>query len=72
MDNNVNYRKEYRIRRPITGKDSVEVTLPFAVIDRLARQNNITVDEFLKSFIAVAEYNGFEGVRYTFRKDNNK
>jgi hypothetical protein len=69
MTEQIGYRKEYRIRRPIPNKDSIEVTFPFEVIDKMARQEGITVDEFLNKYVAIAEYNGFEGVRYTFKKD---
>jgi hypothetical protein len=72
MSENACYRKEYRLRRPITGKDSVEVTFPFDVVDRMARQYGITVDDFLNSYMAIAEYNGFDGVKYTFRKYTDK
>lgn len=68
MNENIGYRKEYKIRRAINGKDSLEVTIPYEVIDKLARQESISVEEYMDTHIAIAEYNGFEGVRYTFKK----
>lgn len=61
-------RKTYKIRRNVPGRDSVIVVMPFEVVEREARRFGITVDEFLDKYQAVAEYNGFEGVRYTFEK----
>ena len=61
-------RKTYKIRRNVPGRDSVIVVMPFEVVAREARSRHLTVDEFLQQYQAVAEYNGFEGVRYTFEE----
>ena len=58
------YRKNYKIRRAIPERNSVEVTFPWDVVEREARRHNITVDEFLTKFWAVAQYDSFEGVFY--------
>lgn len=60
------YRKPYKLR--LVGKDltGIEVTMPRLVIEREARKHNLTVDEFLEQFVAVAHFNSIEGVLYTF------
>lgn len=60
------YRKEYRIRRAVPASNSLEVTFPYKVVEREARRHDITVEEFIKHFQAVAHYNNVEGVLYTF------
>jgi hypothetical protein len=65
-DNTDNYRREYRIRRAIPGSRTVEVTFPYEVVEREARRHGISIEEFLKNFVAVAQFNGLNGVLYTF------
>lgn len=68
-DNKAYYQRRYSLRylqRKTTG--SVEVTFPFDVVSRKAREKGLTVDEFIKEYQAVANYNGFDGVLYTFEK----
>lgn len=60
------YRKSYRLRMSIPGKNSVEVTFPYVVVEREARRRGMSVPDFLKAFQVIAEYNNWEGVRYTF------
>jgi hypothetical protein len=64
------YRKNYRIRLAQKGNSnrSYEVTFPFDVIDKEARKHNLSINEFIKKYQAVAQYDGFEGVLYTFEK----
>lgn len=64
----VGYRTKYNLRRAIRTKNSLEVTFPFAVVEKEARARGLTVEEFIKQFVAVAEYDSFEGVHYTFEK----
>jgi len=66
MTNEALYRKQYKMR--FVGKDltGVEVTMPRLVIEREARRYNLTVDEFLEQFVAVAHFNSIEGILYTF------
>ena len=63
-------RKTYKIRRNVPGRDSVVVAMPFEVIEREARRLGLSVDEFIKTHQAVAEYDNFDGVRYTFQRAN--
>lgn len=71
MVQEIGYWKEYRLRRAVQGKDSLEVTFPYEVVDKEARTRGITVEEFISQFMVRAEYDGFNGVRYTFVPINN-
>ena len=63
------YRKEYHIRFAQGDKvKSAEVTFPYEVIERKAREHNLTIPEFLKSFRLIAQYDNFEGVHYHFEE----
>ena len=62
----IGYRKVYRLRVTVPGRKSIAVTFPFEVVEREARSRGLTIDEFLNSFQAIAEYDNFPGVRYTF------
>lgn len=60
------YRRVYKIRA--IGEDglNIVVSIPREVIDREARKRHLSIDEFIQKFRAVATYNGFEGIHYTF------
>jgi len=58
------YTKTYKMR-PV-GDGGVEVTIPLLVIEREARKNGLTVTEFVKRFRAIAHFDSFDGVYYTF------
>ena len=61
------YRKTYRLRLAQGNKrKSIEVTFPYEVIEKESRKHGLTVDEFIKHFEAVAQYNNFDGVIYNF------
>lgn len=66
------YRKTYRLRLA-QGKDrkSIEVTFPYEVIEKESRKRGLTIQEFIDQYQAVAQYNGFEGVTYTFEERQN-
>jgi len=69
----VGYRKEYKLRKLVPGKRYISVGLPYVIVEREATNRGMTVDEFIESFIVVAEYDNFDGVRYTFKEvDNGK
>ena len=62
-------RKSYRIRTAVPGAKSVEVTFPYSVVEREARLHGFkTVEEFIQKFQAIAHYNAFDGVLYTFEE----
>ena len=64
----VGYRKTYRLRVAVPNAKSIEVTFPYEVVERQATISGLTVKEFVEQYEAVAEYNSFEGVHYTFKK----
>ena len=61
-------RKEYQIRVPVEGRKSFVVTMPYEVVEREARRRDLNLDEFLKRYQAVAHYDDFEGIIYTFEE----
>lgn len=68
------YRKTYRIRLAQGNRaKTAEVTFPYTVIEKEARKRNMTVEEFIEKYQAVAQFNNFEGVLYIFEEipDNN-
>ena len=64
----IGYRKTYKLRVLVPGRRYISVGLPYEVVEREAANRGITVDEFLKRFVAVSEYDNFDGVHYTFRE----
>jgi len=63
------YRKEYRVRLAQgMKKKSMEVTFPYEVVEREARKRGLSIPEFLNKFRAVAQYDNFDGVFYSFEK----
>ena len=62
------YRKRYRFVNAVEGRKSIKVTFPYEVIEREARSRGLSVDEFTERFQAVAQYNSFPGVYYTFEE----
>jgi len=42
--------------------------MPYVVVEREARKYNLEVEEFLKEFQAVATFNSFEGIHYSFER----
>ncbi len=51
---------------------NIIVSIPRQVIEREARKHKLTVKEFLSRFRAVAIYNGFEGIHYTFEVSDGR
>lgn len=66
MPQKIGYRKVYRLRVTVPGRNSIAVTFPFEVVEREARSRGLSIGEFLDSFQAIAEFDNFPGVRYTF------
>lgn len=61
------YCKTYKMRKLHNDK-YICVTLPYIVIQKEATNRGLTVNEFIDGYLAVVEYDNFEGVRYTFTK----
>ncbi|MBA7664597.1 hypothetical protein ES703_72658 [subsurface metagenome] len=62
------YKRRYKMRA--VGQDglNIVVSIPRVVIEREAEKHGLTIEKFLERFRAVAQYDNFEGVRYTFEK----
>jgi hypothetical protein len=74
MNDNIDaYRKTYKLRLSAgRGKNCIEVTFPFDVVDKEARKRGLSLKEFLEQYQAVANYNGFDGVLYQFERIEKK
>ena len=68
MEKTVGYRKVYKLRILVKGRKYVSVAMPYEVIEREAAIRELTVTQFLEGYEAVAEYDNFDGVRYTFKE----
>jgi len=62
------YKKRYKMN--VVGKDGATTTvaIPPEVIERQAEQVGLTPEEFTRRFRAVAHYNNFDGIFYTFEE----
>lgn len=60
------YKRCYKMRA--LGEDglNIVVSIPRIVIEREAEKREITVGEFLQQFRAIAQFDNFPGVVYTF------
>lgn len=63
------YKKRYSMN--VMGKKGYTTTIaiPPEVIDHKAEEAGLSPEEFIKQFKAVAHYNNFDGVFYTFEKE---
>jgi hypothetical protein len=43
--------------------------MPYEVVERQATLAGLTVEQFIETHIVVAEYDNFDGVRYTFKQN---
>lgn len=59
------YEKPYRMR---VFKGNVAVSIPPIVLRKEAKSYGLTVEEFIKQFDLVAQYNNFDGIHYQFQK----
>ena len=66
------YRKPYQIRIPVGGRKSFIVTLPYEIVEREARKRGLSIEEFLQTHVAVAQYDNFDGVFYSFELTNKE
>ena len=60
------YRKPYKMRALGEKGLNIVVSIPRVVIEREARQAELTIEEFLEQYRGVAYYNSFDGVLYRF------
>ena len=66
------YRKTYKIRQISEKMPVYELTLPRIIVEREARKHGLSVEAFLKQFVAVAQFNSIEGVHYTFERKKRR
>ncbi len=62
------YKRRYKMRAVGTDGLNIVVSIPRVVIEREAEKRGLTVGEFLDQFKAVAQFDNFEGVLYTFEE----
>ncbi len=62
------YKRRYKMRAVGQYGLNIVVSIPRVVIEREAEKRGLTIGEFLEQFKAVAQYNSFEGVLYTFEE----
>ncbi len=60
------YEKRYKMRGLGEDKLNTVVSIPRIVIEKEARKRGLSVEVFLERFVAVAVFNGFEGIFYRF------
>lgn len=66
------YKRRYKMRA--VGQDglNIVVSIPRVVIAREAEKRGLTLGEFLDQFKAVAQFDNFDGVVYTFEETIEK
>lgn len=62
------FKKKYKMRS--VGEDGLNtvVSIPRIVLQREADKQGISLDDFLKNYRAVAQFDNIDGIRYTFEK----
>jgi len=69
IDPTKTFMKSYRLRKAGgTGSKTIEVSVPPQLIEREARKNDMTVDEFIENFEAVFLFNGLDGTFLKFQR----
>ena len=62
------YKRRYKMRALGENGLNIVVSIPRVVIEREAEKCELTIEKFLEQFRAVAQYDNFEGVHYTFEE----
>jgi len=62
------YKKRYKMNAVGRDGKTTTVAIPPEVIDREAERKKMTPEEFIEKHRAVAHYNNFDGVFYTFEQ----
>lgn len=62
------FKKKYKMRS--LGEDGLNtvVSIPRIVLQREADKQGISLDDFLKNYRAVAQFDNIDGIHYTFEK----
>ena len=66
------YRVRYNLRKPYKQAKSLEIGVPWLVVEREARLQNMTVEEFIVRFEVECLFNAFEGLHYRFVQKEDK
>ena len=66
------YKKRYRMRALGEGGLNIVVSIPRMVIEREAGKRWLTIGEFLERFRAIAQFDNFDGIVYTFEETKEK
>lgn len=62
------YQKTYKMRAVGDEGQNIVVTIPPEVLEKEARKYGLSIQQFVKRFRVLAEFNSFEGVHYTFKE----
>lgn len=62
------YKRRYKMRALGENGLNIVVSIPRVVIEREAERRGLTIRGFLEQFKAVAEFDSFDGVLYTFEE----
>ncbi len=63
------YKSKYKMNLVGSGGMTTTVAIPPKVIERKAEEKGITTEEFVKTYHAVAIFNGFDGVFIIFEEN---
>jgi hypothetical protein len=63
-----NYRYIYYMKKCVPKPKNISVDVHYLVVKKEASIRNISIDEFIKRFVTVAEFDNFGGVHYTFKE----
>jgi hypothetical protein len=68
MTDKETYKKRYKMNTVGKGGQTTTVAIPPEVIEKKATEVGLSPEEFTKQYHAIAQFNGFEGVLYTFER----
>lgn len=62
------FKKKYKMRS--LGEDGLNtvVSIPRIVLQREADRRGISIDDFIKNYRAVAQFDNIDGIHYTFEE----
>lgn len=62
------YRRRYKMRALGENSLNTVVSIPRVVIEREAERYGLSIEQFIDRFRAIAHYNNFEGIYYSFEE----
>jgi hypothetical protein len=65
---NAGFEKIFRMRRAVKGAKCIIIGIPYELVKREADKNNLTVDQFIETFVVVATYNDSDVITYRFER----